>query len=118
MMEEARTSPEHPEAAPEAGPPRFRPIRFARFQRELNVKQRRVSYSDVVAAIAPGTRKKVRLRGIDIFRLLRPYVQVRFSDQIKAVLPLAIYLNLFQILILRQYIQEPWIVMLGLFAVI
>ncbi|MDX8408065.1 MAG: DUF1538 family protein, partial [Mariprofundaceae bacterium] len=98
--------------------PRLKKIRFSAFQHELNVQQRRVKYSDVIHVITPGKRKRVKLRGVDIFRLLRPYVQVRFSDQVKAVLPLAIYLNLFQILILRQNINEPWVVMLGLVAVI
>ncbi len=104
-----------------SGPLKLKKIRFSAFQHELNVQQRPVSYNGVISAIAPDKkrrRKRVKLRGIDMFRLLRPYVQVRFSDQVKAVLPLAIYLNLFQILILRQNISEPWVVMLGLIAII
>ena len=34
-------------------------------------------------------------------RLIRPYISVRFMEQLKAVLPLAIYLALFQILFLH-----------------
>jgi len=95
----------------------MRKIRFVAFQKELAVQQRQVSYSDVIS-VGGRTGARLKFRGIDIFRLFRPYVQARFSDQVKAVLPLAIYLNLFQILILRQNIDQPWVVMLGLVAVI
>ncbi|MCG6896316.1 MAG: DUF1538 domain-containing protein [Thiocapsa sp.] len=39
-------------------------------------------------------------------------------EQVKAVVPLALYLALFQILILRQLIADSWVVTGGLFAVI
>jgi hypothetical protein len=96
---------------------RMRKVRFLAFQHELAVRQKEVSYSDVIS-LGGRTGAKLKYRGIDIFRLFRPYVQARFYDQVKAVLPLAIYLNLFQILILRENINQPWVVMLGLIAVI
>jgi hypothetical protein len=48
--------------------------------------------------------------------LLRPYVSVRLMDQVKAVVPLALYLALFQILILRQLVADSWLITGGLFA--
>jgi len=52
------------------------------------------------------------------FRLLKPYVSVRFMDQFRAVVPLAVYLALFLILILRQSVDESLMIVAGLFAVI
>jgi hypothetical protein len=49
--------------------------------------------------------------------LLTPYVSVRFIEQVKAVVPLALYLVLFQIVILRQSVSESWIITGGLLAV-
>ena len=54
----------------------------------------------------------------DIYRLLKPYLTVRFFDQFKAVTPLAIYLVLFQLFILRQSIVGASIITGGLVAVI
>ncbi len=53
-----------------------------------------------------------------MLRLLEPYVVSRFMDQARAVLPLALYLALFQLLILRQLVADPWQVTAGMFAVI
>ena len=39
-------------------------------------------------------------------------------DQVRAVVPLALYLALFQILILRQLVDDSWLITGGLFAVI
>lgn len=61
---------------------------------------------------------RIHLTAEEIFKLLRPYVSVRFMEQVKSVIPLGLYLALFQILILRQLIQDSWVIMSGLFAVI
>ncbi len=60
----------------------------------------------------------IKLVPREIFKLLRPYVSVRFMEQVKSVIPLALYLSLFQVLILRQLIQDSWVITAGLFAVI
>ena len=60
----------------------------------------------------------LRLRPIDIYRLVQPYISVRLIDQIKAVVPLSLYLFLFQFLILRQYVFDSWTITAGLLAVI
>ena len=58
------------------------------------------------------------MRPIDIHRLLTPYVGVRVIDQVRTVVPLALYLMLFQILILRQGVSDVWIIVGGFGAVI
>ena len=45
----------------------------------------------------------------EIARLFQPYVSQRFLDQFKTVAPLAAYLVLFQLLFLRQLVQDSWL---------
>jgi len=51
-------------------------------------------------------------------RLIQPYLSTRFMDQLKAVVPLALYLALFQLLILKQVVEDSLLITGGLFAVI
>ena len=53
-----------------------------------------------------------------ILKLTIPYVAVRLNAQIRAVAPLALYLVLFQFLILQQTVNNPISVTLGLIAVV
>lgn len=62
--------------------------------------------------------QSLALESGDIYRLLNPYLTVRFMDQFKAVTPLALYLVLFQLFILRQSIEDALIITGGLTAVI
>ena len=101
-------------------------IRFGDFVREASIKQQSISYNnltpkpqfDADGKEIPYKPQKLHLRGIDIHRLLAPYVSVRLYSQIKAVTPLAIYLVLFQMLILKQTVLDHWIITGGLIAVI
>lgn len=60
----------------------------------------------------------VELARSDVIKLIVPYIVVRLYAQIKAVAPLALYLTLFQFLILQQTISNPMSVTLGLSAVV
>ena len=51
-------------------------------------------------------------------RLLEPYVYSRLKDQLQAVVPLAVYLALFLILVLHQLIEDSLIIAGGLLAVV
>lgn len=101
-------------------------IGFGEFVREVSIKQQFVSYNDLTPKLQldaegkeiPYRPGKIRLRGIDIHRLLTPYVGIRFINQVKVVVPLAAYLILFQLLILRQSVLEHWTITAGLVAVI
>ncbi|RLA57908.1 MAG: DUF1538 domain-containing protein, partial [Gammaproteobacteria bacterium] len=85
-----------------------RKIRFGSFVQAITLQQREVSYNDLVPRPKydeagneiPHRPDKLKLRPVDSYRLIRPYVSVRFIDQARAVIPLAIYLVLFQLLIL------------------
>jgi hypothetical protein len=60
----------------------------------------------------------VQLTVIEGLRLIQPYFSTRFMDQLKAVVPLALYLALFQLLILKQVVEDSLLITGGLFAVI
>ena len=101
-------------------------IRFGDFVREVSLKQNRISYNALTPTLQiddngneiPYQPAKLQLRGIDIYRLMGPYVGIRLVDQVKAVVPSAVYLFLFQILILRQGVNDQWLISAGLIAVI
>jgi len=98
-------------------------IRYGKLIRHISLRQKNISFNDYSKKQrelnAKSSRKtRVSLRGIDIYRLLAPYVGIRTLEQIKAVLPLALYLILFQILILNHVVNQPMMIVMGLLAVI
>ncbi len=101
-------------------------ISFNSFARQLNVHTDRLSYNKMVPPVEydsdgdeiPHRPPSLALESGDIYRLLRPYLTVRFMDQFKAVTPLALYLVLFQLFILRQSVEDALIITGGLTAVI
>lgn len=101
-------------------------FKFGSYVREVTIQQEELSYNLLAPVIEkdaqgnelPCLAAGVELRGIDIYRLVQPYISVRLIDQIKAVVPLALYLFLFQYMILRQYVFDSWIITAGLLAVI
>lgn len=100
-------------------------LRFGAYVRELTVQQRQVSANDLApraeydaaGELVPYRPDAVKLRGIDAYRLIKPYVSQRFMDQVRAVVPLALYLMLFQVLVLKQDVLDAGIISAGLFAV-
>jgi hypothetical protein len=101
-------------------------IRFGAFVREVNSRHRYLSYNHVTPKPAyddkgeqvPFHTQAFNLRPGDAFGLIRPYIQVRLTDQMRAVVPLALYLVLFQIIVLRSDVIDAWIISAGLVAVI
>jgi len=101
-------------------------IRYADYLQALGAGRREVSLNALVSPTARDPQGRPLLRAVEpirlhpdeVVRLLRPYVSLRFMDQVKAVVPLALYLALFQILILRQLVEDSWLITGGLFAVI
>ncbi len=101
-------------------------IRFGTYIKEASRHHIYLSYNALIprlTADAAGNplrqqAAKVRFRHIDIYRLIMPYIRRRLWDQIKAVLPLAVYLALFQLVILRQGVADYGLITGGLIAVI
>ena len=103
-----------------------RTIRFGSYIREITVQQKLISYNNLVPEIQqdangidiPYIPPKLKLRNIEIYRLVQPYISIRLYEQAKAVIPLAAYLILFQLFILRQDLTDSQVIMAGLVSVI
>lgn len=101
-------------------------IRYAEYLHKIGAGRREIPMRELVSApvrnadghwqAAP--HKAVKLRGGEIAAILKPYLSVRLMEQLRAVVPLALYLVLFQIIILRQLVEDSLLVTAGLFAVI
>ena len=84
-------------------------IRFRDYQQEVSIKYDRISLNDVVES-TPSSQQRIQLRAVDVYQIIRPYVTPRFLEQFKAVAPLALYLVVFQLLLLRQPVVGGWAV--------
>jgi hypothetical protein len=101
-------------------------IRYAEYLHKIGAGRREIPMRELVSApvrdadghwrAAPHTA--VKLHGGEIAAILKPYLNVRLMEQLRAVVPLALYLVLFQIIILRQLVEDSLLVTAGLFAVI
>jgi len=92
-------------------------LRYGVFLGAIRRNTRQISYSAAIDSERL-LRRRPRLRAIDVHRLLTPYVSVRFLDQVRAVVPLALMLVGFQALALRTSLLDADSVMLGIVAVI
>jgi hypothetical protein len=90
--------------------------RYGDYLRFARRKMRKLNYNEVVAYDA-GHRRHMRLRAVDVHRLLTPYVSVRFLDQMRAVVPLALFLAAFQWFVLSAPVAQAWGVAGGLMLV-
>ena len=95
-------------------------IPFSRYIKESNVSSDQISFNELSGRGSSTSKKpsRIKLSWQEVYRLVRPYVSVRILEQAKAVLPLAIYLGLFQLLILREPVSDALIISGGLVAVI
>jgi hypothetical protein len=101
-------------------------IRLADFERAVGQSHDEISANDFLPVaerdadgnLIPVPKEPFKLTAGEALRLIKPYVSVRFMDQLKAVMPLALYLALFQLLILNQVVENSWLITGGLFAVI
>ncbi len=101
-------------------------LRFGDYINEVTVRAEQISYRhlmpkprlDAAGRVIPFEPTKLKLQSIDVYRLLQPYLSRRFIDQARAVVPLALYLALFQVLVLRTKVAEALPITGGLLAVV
>src|SRR5210317_271631 len=67
---------------------------------------------DANGNLIPYRTPRFKLNLVEVYNLLSPYVLVRMMEQVKAVVPLALYLLLFQVLILRQ-LEAHYLIITG-----
>ncbi len=92
-------------------------LRYGDYLGAVRHRQRKLSYNTVVAHTRLSPRK-TKLRPRDLYRLLGPYVGVRFAEQLMAVVPLASFLVLFQFGALHSEVHGWESIALGMTAVI
>ena len=99
--------------------------RFGEYQQVLAGREE-ISLNQIIPSprldengrVVPVKPPRAKYTFSEALRLIRPYISVRFMEQLKAVAPLAVYLALFQILFLQHMVEDSWIITGGLFAVI
>jgi hypothetical protein len=87
-----------------------RNIRFGEYLQKVTVDTASIGYEkllpkphfDAEGREIPRKPEKLQMSGGDIVNLLQPYLSVRFMEQARAVIPLAIFLALFQWLVLQR----------------
>lgn len=94
---------------------RFQEVTYHQLVRYRLFKTHAVTYQDALDA---GMNRQGTVNRGDAWQLFKPYVGNRLGAQLKAVVPLAIYLALFQWLFLQQPIVESGLIVAGLLAVI
>lgn len=100
-------------------------IRFGDYIQAMYVDMQKVPYQELMPEPLfdrhgneyPQPVPKMKLGGGDVVKILQPYLSTRFIDQARAVVPLAIYLALFQYVVLRTPVMDASIIAGGLFAV-
>ena len=97
-------------------------MRYSDYLNKVNVRHRTVNYNLLTSKSKSDTGTlappKIDLSAKQAFDLLAPYCSSRIMEQVKAVVPLAAYLMIFQILVLRHPIEAALVLCLGLIAVI
>ena len=104
---------------------RRKTIRFGDYIQAMSIDSKKIPYQELMPEPLfdrhgnehPQPVPKMKLGGGDIFKILQPYLSTRFIDQARAVVPLAIYLALFQYLVLQTPVMDASIISGGLFAV-
>ena len=92
---------------------------YKKFLNANKVQHRVLSYNSlVVQHKGTGGQDKLDISASQAWALIRPYIGFRIFEQIKAVIPLAAYLMLFQMVVLWHPIESAFSLTLGLVAVI
>ena len=101
-------------------------LRYGDFASAMTINQVSISYNELTPKVAvdadgnelPYVPPKLSLTPRDLFRVLEPYINVRVVEQLRSVVPLALYLALFQLLILRTGVTDAGLISGGVIAVI
>jgi len=100
-------------------------VRFGEYVQAVSVDTASVTYGDVLpkpqfdaqGREIPQKITKLNMSGSDIVNLLQPYLSTRFMEQVTAVVPLAVFLAVFQWLVLQKSVADATLIGTGLLAV-
>ena len=96
------------------------PVKYSQYLNATAVGHRSVSYNFLAPVIAGKSQNpnRIKLSFSQAVELMAPYCGLRVLDQLKAVAPLAAYLMLFQLLVLRHPVDSALTLCFGLIAVV
>jgi hypothetical protein len=96
------------------------PVKYSQYLNAAAVKHRSVSYNSLAPLVDGKSQKpnRIKLSFSQAVELMAPYCGLRVLDQLKAVAPLAAYLMLFQLLVLRHPVDSALTLCFGLIAVV
>ena len=97
-------------------------IRFGEYVQAVTVDSNTISYDrlmpkprlDKNGNEITSKPEKLKLAGADIANLLNPYFNSRFMEQARAVVPLALFLALFQYIVLQRSVADATLIGGGL----
>lgn len=100
-------------------------VRFGEYLQSVTVDSSSVAYGkllpkpqfDAQGREIPQKITKLHMSGVDIVNLLQPYISTRFMEQVRAVVPLAVFLAVFQWLVLQRTVADATLIGTGLLAV-
>jgi hypothetical protein len=100
-------------------------IRFGEYVQAVTVDSNTISYDrlmpkprlDKNGNEITSKPEKLKLAGADIANVLKPYFNSRFMEQARAVVPLALFLALFQYIVLQRSVADATLIGGGLIAV-
>ena len=95
-------------------------VRYSQYLNAAAVRHRSISYNSLAPSVDGKSQKpsRIKMNFNQVMVLLAPYCGLRVFDQLKAVAPLAAYLMLFQLLVLRHPIDSALTLCFGLIAVV
>jgi hypothetical protein len=94
-----------------------RTLRYGDYLGAIRLEQRRISFNALARSL--GARpQRARLRAVDAYRLIFPYAGSRVTEQARAVIPIAGFLALFQLLVLRTSIGGAEGILYGIIVTI
>ena len=98
-------------------------MRFNDYLKQHKVPRTEISYNRLTPKLDPSGQRSLKPERIRVtpraaLNLLTPYCATRFMEQIKAVVPLAAYLVIFQVFVLNYPVQDSLYLLAGLLAVI
>ena len=98
-------------------------MRYHDYLKEYRVPRTEISYNELTPKLDPQSQgslapERIKVTPRKALNLLAPYCGTRFMEPIKAVVPLAGYLIIFQVLVLNYPVQDMLSLFMGLVAVI
>jgi len=92
-------------------------VKYSQYLKETSKDYRYIDFNRLNPR-EKGERKAIKYSLKNLVTILKPYLQVRFSDQLRVVVPIAVYLFFFQIVLFKQMVAGSWTITLGLFGVV